>query len=224
MNTFKTAFMLMFLCLFSGAIFPQDMPELDPETAELMKKYQNQSGDMPAEVKALIPSTLQATEQNFTVEPATNMLLTSTIRANNWESDSKIKLEYEIILNVFNVKNPLGKSTADSSLGTMRKEMLKNWTENHPVEKDGIKIKNPYEKKAVAKGYYLIQKISTPKHTDGEGEVPEVTEYAGFLYLEIDNGILTASTNDCADRKSVEALLKHTAAAAAKIKWNSYFK
>ena len=92
--------MLMFLCLFSGAIFPQDMPELDPETAEIMKKYQNRSGDIPA----------------------------------------------------------------------------------------------------------------------------EVTEYAGFLYLEIDNGILTASTNDCADRKSVEALLKHTAAAAAKIKWNSHFK
>ena len=224
MSHFKSIIMLAVLAVFSGTIFSQDMPEIDPETAELLKNYQNQSENMPSEIKALIPSSVKITEQNFTVEATTNMLLTSSIRANNWESGSKVQLEYEIIINVFNVKNSLGKSTANSSLGTMRKEMLKNWTESHPVEKDGVTIRNPYDKTAVAKGYYLIQKIFTPKHADGEGEVPEVTEYAGFLYLEIDNGILTASTNESTDRKSVEAMLKHTAAAAAKIKWDSYFK
>ena len=224
MSHFKSIVMLAFLAVFSGSILSQDMPEIDPETAELMKKYQNQSENIPSEVKALIPASVKITDQNFAVEPTTNMLLTSSLRANNWESGSKVQLEYEIIINVFNVKNSLGKSTADSSLGAMRKEMLKNWTESHPVEKDGITVRNPYEKTTVAKGYYLIQKIFTPKHVDGEGTVPEVTEYAGFLYLEIDNGILTASTNLSPDRKSIESMLKHTAAGAVKIKWDRYFK
>ena len=224
MSHFKSIIMLAFLAVFSGSILSQDMPEIDPETAELMKKYQNQSENMPSEVKALIPASVKITDQNFAVEPTTNMLLTSSLRANNWESGSKVQLEHEIIINVFNVKNSLGKSTADSSLGAMRKEMLKNWTESHPVEKDGITVRNPYEKTTVAKGYYLIQKIFTPKHVDGEGTVPEVTEYAGFLYLELDNGILTASTNLSPDRKSIESMLKHTASGAVKIKWDSYFK
>ncbi|MBP8084180.1 MAG: hypothetical protein KAZ87_13360 [Spirochaetes bacterium] len=224
MSHFKLFVMLTFIAVFSGSIFSQDMPEIDPETAEIMKNYQNQSENMPAEIKALIPASVKITDQNFAVEATTNMLLTSSIRANNWESGSKVQLEYEIIINVFNVKNALGKSTADSSLEAMRKEMLKNWTESHPVEKDGITIRNPYEKTAVSKGYYLIQKIFTPKHVDGEGTVPETTEYAGFLYLEIDNGILTSSTNECTDKKAIESMLKHTAAASAKIKWNSYFK
>lgn len=224
MSHFKSIIMLAILAVFSGTIFSQDMPEIDPETAALMKSYQNQSENMPSEVKALIPSSVKITDQNFAVEATTNMLLTSSIRANNWESGSEIHLEYEVIINVFNVKNSLGKSTADSSLGAMRKEMLKNWTESHPVEKDGITVRNPYEKTTVAKGYYLIQKIFTPKHVDGEGTVPEVTEYAGFLYLEIDNGILTASTNLSPDRKSIESMLKHTAAGAVKIKWDRYFK
>ena len=224
MSHFKSIIMIAILAVFPGSIFSQDMPEIDPETAELMKKYQNQSENIPSEVKALIPASVKITDQNFAVEPTTNMLLTSSLRANNWESGSKVQLEYEIIINVFNVKNSLGKSTADSSLGAMRKEMLKNWTESHPVEKDGITVRNPYEKTTVAKGYYLIQKIFTPKHVDGEGTVPEVAEYAGFLYLELDNGILTASTNLSPDRKSIESMLKHTASGAVKIKWDSYFK
>jgi len=82
--------MLAILAVFSGSIFSQDMPEIDPETAEIMKNYQNQSENMPAEVKALIPASVKITDQNFAVEATTNILLTSSLRANNWESGSKV--------------------------------------------------------------------------------------------------------------------------------------
>ena len=52
MSHLKSFLMLAILAVFSGSIFSQDMPEIDPETAEIMKNYQNQSENMPAEVKA----------------------------------------------------------------------------------------------------------------------------------------------------------------------------
>lgn len=224
MSKFRSAILMTVLSIFIGSVFAQDIPEIDPETAELLQKYQNLSGNVPAEVEALVHKSVKITEKKFTVEPSTNMLLTSVMRADNRESNPEVQLEYEIIINVFNVKNSLGKSTANSSLGTMRKEMLKNWTEPHPIEKNGPTTRNAYEKIPVAKGYMLIQKIFTEKHGDGEGDVPESTTYAGFLYLELDNGILTASTNEITDKKALETMLKHTAAGAVKIKWDSYFK
>lgn len=95
MSNFKSIVMLAILAVFSGSIFSQDMPEIDPETAEIMKNYQNQSENMPSEVKALIPASVKITDQNFAVEATTNMLLTSSLRANNWESGSKVQLEYD---------------------------------------------------------------------------------------------------------------------------------
>jgi hypothetical protein len=221
MKYFRSALLLIIFALFTGITVSQD---LDPDTKKLLEKYQTDRQSMPKEVEALMPSIVKIEEKIWTVEPSTNMLLEAKIAGNNNYTSAANPLELNIIVNVFNVKNPLGKSTANSTLKQMRDGMLKNWKDGHPVEKNGPTTRHQYEKISVAKGYILMQKIFVAKHNEGEGSVPESTTFAALLYMELDNGALTAETNVSKDKKALEGMLKHTAANAVKINWDKYFK
>jgi len=220
MRYFRFVLLSIAFACFTGIAISQD---IDPESQKLIDKYKSDNENIPKEVANLMPPVVKTAEQRWTVEPSTNMLLEARLEGND-DGPSTKNLDYTIIVNVFNVKNPLGKSTANSSLKQMRDTMLNDWKKDNPVGKDGPMTRNPYEKISVTKGYILMQKIFIAKHKDGEGTVPESTTYAGFLYMEPDNGVLTARTSVSADKKVLEGMLRHTATGAAKIRWDKYFK
>lgn len=217
----------MMVCLFNP-VSAQDDGEIDPEMMKLVDKYREQSANMPKEVSALLPGYLTATDSTWMVEQTSKILLQGTLQADNESATVDGKnvtgVKYKIVVNVFNVKSPTGKMTANSSLKELRKRGREEWAGRHKAEKDGHKTNYSPEKIPVQKGYILIQKKFSAEHEDGEGTVPAETSYCGYLYIELDNGLLTAEVDDLSERSAVEKILKHTAGSAVKIKWDSYFK
>lgn len=206
----------------------QDGSEIDPETMKLVEKYREQNASMPKEVSALLPGYLTATDSTWMVEETSKILLQGTLQADNENATIDGKnvngVNYKIIVNVFNMKSSAGKMTANSTLNGLRKRGREEWAGQHKAENNGPDTSYAPDKIAVQKGYILIQKKFSAAHDDGEGTVPAETTYCGYLYMEVDNGLLTAEIGELKDKTAVEKILKHTAAAATKIRWESYFK
>ena len=228
MKCIRIAFMLGLFAVLVNAVSAQDGNEIDPETMKLVEKYRDQNANMPKEVSALLPGYLTATDSTWMVEETSKILLQGTLQADNENAiiDGKSidGVKYKIIVNVFNMKSSAGKMTANSTLNGLRKRGREEWAGQHKAEKDGHETSYAPDKIAVQKGYILIQKKFSAAHDEGEGTVPAETTYCGYLYMEVDNGLLTAEIGELKDRSAVEKILKHTAAAATKIRWESYFK
>ena len=211
-----------------SAVSAQDGNEIDPESMKLIEKYREQNKNMPKEVAALLPGYLTATDSTWMVEETSKILLQGTLQADNEDATvdgkSVTGVKYKITVNVFNMKSSAGKMTANSSLNGLRKRGREEWAGQHKAEKDGHVTSYAPEKIAVKKGYILIQKKFSAAHDDGEGTVPAETTYCGYLYMEVDNGLLTAEISELKEKSAIEKILKHTAASAAKIMWDSYFK
>lgn len=217
------------VCLFfaaAGALHAQE--GLDPETMKMMQQYQQQSQDVPSELLALMPKGLEISSKNWMMEPSAKMMFQldlNSAMSTKLENSEDYQLEVKINLTAYNMASPGGKAIADSALKSQQSSITANWTAGHPEKKSSDCVASKPEKIAVPRGYILIQKIFTPRHADGEGMVPEKTEYCGFLYQDIDAGFLTAEIANVPNTKAgIEKWLKQIAAAGSKIKPDKYFK
>ena len=223
----KTFFLAACLCFAAaGALHAQE--GIDPETLKMMQQYQQQSQDVPSELLALMPKGIEISSKNWMLEPSSKMLFQLTMNSSmstNLENTEDYQLDVKINLTAYNLSNPGAKSIADASLRTQQSAITGSWTAAHPETKTAERVASKPEKIAVARGFILIQKIFMPRHADGEGMVPERTEYCGLLYQDVDGGFLTAEIGTIPNTKAgIEKWLKQIAAAGAKIKPDKYFK
>lgn len=227
MRKIRCIILTAFIISASASLFPQH-PGFDPEAAKMEDTFKGQSADMPKEVAALMPRVLKIHDRSWVVEQTMKILLQASLQSDDFiqtAENRSLHVLYKIIVNVYNIDSPMGKSTADSTLRDMRMNALDDWAARHPAEVNDYSTRSAPEKIKVNKGYIYIQKIFSARHNDGEGMVPESTSYSGFLHLEVDNGLLTAEADDVADRTFLlDKLLRQTAAAGVKIRWEKYFK
>ena len=229
--------MKLFVLLFSSIAvlisvrsFPQEIEGLDPEMQDVVDDYKNQNENIPREVVEIIPDFLTQKDHSWSIEHFSKMLLQSTLSG----SASYIKVDgmqhssitYRAEATVFNMKSPNGKLTANASLKNLRLKNIEEWKNGHAPEEGENWRTFPFEKITLQKGYILLQKRFTKEGIDEMGaKIPALTEYAGFLYLEIDNGVFTAETDFLVNKKTVvDSILKYSAERALSIKWESYFK
>ncbi len=228
MRMLKAVMMISLAAVFLHSASAQDAGDLDPEAMKLVDKYKEQNANMPPEVKALMPSYLSLSDSKWLVEESSKMLLQGSLQADNNSANVDGKkidnVDYKIIVSVYNMKSPMGKMMADSTLKDLRKQGKEEWASQHKAEKDGPTTRSAPEKITVQKGYMLIQKIVVAEHKDGEGNVPSSIRYCGYLYLEVDNGLLTAEIGEVSERGAVEKIMRSTAGNAVKIKWDKFFK
>lgn len=209
-------------------ITAQDEIEIDPEVMELMGNYQEQNENIPIEMLALMPSELEVSKKTWMVEPSTNMMLTvnleSTMNNTQLENTESYQLNLRISMTSYNMKSYAGKMMADQSLDSQRQEAQDSWVRVHPESSGEIlKIYQP-EKIVLSQGYILIQKTYSPAHEEGEGMVAERTTYAGFLYMDVENGFLTAEVQTVPNTKvGIEKWLRHIGTSALKLDIEKYF-
>jgi hypothetical protein len=221
------------LPVFIAALFiplasiAQGMEDIDPEILKMAESYQKQNENVPAELLALMPKELTVSEKNWMVEPSYKTLLqlslTSSAAATRPHND--LGAEVQIIMTVYNMASSFGKMTAAQALKPQRTEMQKEWLNQHPAGTENERTGEKHEKIAVPKGYILLQKIVYADHHDGEGNVPGHIAYCGFLYQEVDNGVLIATIEERDGNKAdIEKWLKHIAAGSGKLNTAKYFK
>ena len=223
----KTFFIAACLCFAAaGALHAQK--GLDPETMKMMQQYQQQSQDVPSELLALMPKGIEVSSKNWMLEPSAKMMFQLTLQSatsTKLENTENYQLELKIGLTAYNMASSGGKAIADAALRSQQSSLTGNWTAAHPETKSAECVASKPEKIAVTRGFILIQKIFTPRHADGEGMVPEKTEYCGFLYQDVDGGFLTAETGKVPNTKAgIEKWLKQISASGSKIKPGKYFK
>jgi hypothetical protein len=223
----KTFFIAACLCFSAaGALTAQE--GLDPETMKMMQQYQQQSQDVPAELLSLMPKGIDISSKNWMLEPSSKMMFQLGLQSamsTKLENTEDYQLEVKISLTAYNLSSPGGKAIADAALRSQQSAITGNWTAAHPEKKSAECVASKPEKITVARGFILIQKIFMPRHADGEGMVPERTEYCGLLYQDVDGGFLTAEIGSVPNTKAgIEKWLKQIASAGAKIKPDKYFK
>ena len=223
----KTFFFAACLCFAAaGALHAQE--GLDPETMKMMQQYQQQSQDIPAELLALMPKGIEISSKNWMLEPSSKMMFQLGLQSamsTKLDNTEEYQLELKINLTAYNMASPGGRAIADAALRAQQSSLTENWNTAHPETKTAECVASKPEKIAVSRGFILIQKIFSPRHADGEGMVPERTEYCGFLYQDVDGGFLTAETGKVPNtRAGIEKWLKQISAAGSKIKPGKYFK
>ncbi len=219
------------LVLFSAfnLSFAQEIPSIDPEAMKILQSYQHQNENIPPEILGLMPPELKITEKNWMVEESSKMqlqaTLSSSIGSTELENTESYALDLKINMTAYNMNSMVGKMTADQSLTIQIQEVQNNWLNLHKENQDGQITYSKPEKTQIPGGYILIQKIYSKAHHEGEGMVPERTEYCGFLYMEMEAGWLTAEVQTVPNTKAgMEKWLKHIAAAAGKLDVKKYFK
>ena len=185
------AFLAVLLLPF--AVLTQEMEEIDTEILKMAESYQTQSENIPAEILALMPKELTISEKNWMVEPSYKTLLQLSLTSSAAETGphNDLDAEVQLTMTVYNMASSIGKMTAAQALKPQRAEMQKEWLNQHPAGTENERTAEKHEKIAVPKGYILLQKIVYADHHDGEGNVPGHTAYCGFLYQEVDNGVLS---------------------------------
>lgn len=219
------AFLAVLLLPF--AVLTQEMEEIDPEILRMAESQQQQNENIPAEILALMPKELTISEKNWMVEPSYKTLLqlslTSSAAATGPHND--LDADVQITMTVYNMASSIGKMTAAQALKPQRAEMQKEWLNQHPAGTEYERTAEKPEKIAVPKGYILLQKIVYANHHEGEGNVPGHTAYCGFLYQEVDNGVLIATVEEREGNKAdIEKWLKHIASVSVKLNTAKYFK
>jgi hypothetical protein len=219
------------LILFSAfsLSFTQEIPKIDPETMKIIQSRQQNNESIPSEILGLMPQGLKITEKNWMVEESSKMLLqaslSSSIGSTNLENTESYALDLKINLTAYNMNSIVGKMTADQSLDIQRQEVQNNWSNLHIENQDGSTTYFKPEKIQVPGGYILIQKIYSKAHQEGEGMVPERTEFCGFLYIEMEAGWLVAEVQAIPNTKAgMEKWLKYIASTAGKLDVKKYFK
>jgi hypothetical protein len=222
---------MLILGLFSAfsVCFAQEIPNIDPDAMKIMQQYQQQSRNVPPEILGLMPPGLPLTQKEWSVEVTQKMLFQADLVANigstKLENTEGYTLDMRVLATAYNMNSIGGKMTADQTLTTQRQEVQDNWTKIHTAKKDRHITYSQPEKIVVPGGYILTQKIYYAAHDEGEGRVPERTEYCGFLYMELESGWLWAEVQPVPNTKAgIEKWLKHTAAAASKLEVKKYFK
>jgi hypothetical protein len=209
--------------------FTQEIPKIDPEIMKIMQSNQQNSESIPTEILGLMPQGLKITEKNWMVEESSKMLLQATLSSSigntKLENTESYALDLKINMTAYNMNSVVGKMTADQSLDIQKQEVQNNWLNIHKENQDGPKTSFKPEKIQIPGGYILIQKIYSKTHNEGEGMVPDRTEFCGFLYIEIESGWLTGEVQAIPNTKvGIEKWLKHIGAAAGKLNVKKYFE
>jgi hypothetical protein len=225
---FSATFLMAFICA-SLSVGAQDLPQMDPEAMKILQSYQQQQENIPAEMLALMPPGLALTEKKWYVEVSSKMLLQLDLKSfmgsTNLENSENYALDFRLDLTAYNLNSVPGKMTADQSLDLQRREVQSNWIDTHQESQIDEIVNSKPEAIQIPQGQLLIQKIVSKAHQEGEGTVPEKTSYCGFLYLEMENGYLTAEMQPVPNTKvGIEKWLKHVAGTAAKLKLGKYFE
>jgi hypothetical protein len=217
------------LLISMAPLSAQDQMQIDPEAMKFIQNQQQQTGNIPPEILALMPVGLKVTEKTWYVEPMNKMLLTlaleSHINSTKLENNEVYDLELKIAMTAYNMKSDVGKMSADNSLKEMRQGAQNNWLDAHPESSSEFETIYTPEKIVLSpKSFILTQKTFAPAHDEGEGRVPESTHYTGYLYLEVEGGFLTSEVQQIPNTKAgIEKWLRYISTSTGKLDLNKYF-
>lgn len=217
MSFIKYVLFLVLTLGFSLTAYSQNAADYtdDPELKKMLQAYQQKAQHVPAELLALIPPLVNATGTNYSHEQTRNAMITFSANENDY-----LKINFS----AYNLKTDTGKMSAEYQLNPQKKELLKNWNDQHKeLRKDFMIFSAPQEKK-LPKGRMFIQKRFMDKHGDGEGDVPAQTFYAGFMIIEWEWGVLSAETDDTQKSQTeIEKWFRHISEKASGIKIEKLF-
>ncbi len=229
MRKFFPLLILLGIIFTLAPAFAQTPPPIDPETMKFLQDYNKQNTTPPPEILALMPPGLEITEKQWSVESWSKMLLqltlVSSMGSTRIDNTEDYTLDLRLQMTAYNMNSDMGKMTANQTLEPLRKDAQIRWLDLHKESQEYETTYYKPEKIEVPHGYYYIQKIFVKAHSEGEGMVPEKTNYCGYLYLEVEAGCLTAEVQTVPNTKAgIEKWLKHIADSAAKLKLEDYFK
>lgn len=191
----------------------------DPEVKKLMKSYQDQAANVPAELLALKPAGLTATGTNYTKDLSENSTVSFGL---SMTADSEY-CGLKLIYGAYNLKTDIGKMTAKNA-GIGRKQDIADRLKEFKARKENWTTWYEPKVTSVPNGKLYIQKIFSDAHDDGEGEVPADTVYQGLLLLDWNWAFLTVETGPAKDPAQLEKWLKHIADKASKLSMEKLFK
>lgn len=216
-----SAFLFSLFIVFPLALTAQDYDSYidDPEVKKLMKSYQDQAQNVPAELLAMKPAGLTATGTNYNKEMSENSTISFSLDMNSDKEYCIVKLIY----GAYNLKSDIGKMTAKNA-GIGRKQDIADRMKEFRARKEDWKTWYEPKVTAVPNGKMFIQKIFSDKHGDGEGDVPAETVYQGLLFLDREWDFVTVEVGPIKDSAQVEKWLKHVADKASKLSMEKLFK